>query len=130
MFFLKTVQEPDSVETVKKEEVKEDVPTLLLPDTTVEGFPTLELNQETENDPIYDVSDDDIFDAPETMKMLREEENTEDMFDIDEAFAEKVDTNATDFAVDDVNSNSDDIAIDKKRPKFSEIQHIKLWFEQ
>ena len=99
----------------KKEEVKEDVPTLLLPDTTVEGFPTLELNQETENDPIYDVSDDDIFDAPETMKMLREEENTEDMFDIDEAFAEKVDTNATDFAVDDVNSNSDDIAIDNSK---------------
>ena len=104
--------EEDRTKKDKKEEVNEDVPTLLLPDTTVDGFPTLELNQETENDPIYDVSDDDIFDVPETMKMLQEEENTEDMFDIDEAFAKKVDTNATDFAVDDVNSNSDDIAID------------------
>ena len=37
------------------------------------------------------------------------------MFDIDEAFAEKVDTNATDFAVDDVNSDSDDIAIDNSK---------------
>jgi|GEM_PF-6019972 len=104
--------EEDRTKKDKKEEVNEDVPTLLLPDTTVDGFPTLELNQETENDPIYDVSDDDIFDVPETMKMLQEGENTEDMFDIDEAFAKKVDTNATDFAVDDVNSNSDDIAID------------------
>ena len=104
----------------KQEEVKEDVPTLLLPDTTVDGFPTLELEQETENDPIYDVSDDDIFDAPESMKTLSEEDKREDTFDINEAFAKNTDTAATneidtttnDFAFNDNDGNSDDIDID------------------
>ena len=92
--------------------IKEDTPSLLLPDTTVEGFPTLELNQETENDPIYDVSDEDIFEAPETTKMPSEENKVEDTFDIDEAFAKNVDANTNDFAVSENNSDGDDIAID------------------
>lgn len=91
------------------EDPNKDVPALLRPDATVEGFTTLKLEEETDADPIYDVSENDIengiFDTPDTLDTL--DEDVEDSFDINEAFTSEVDANAGDLA-----ANDDDVAID------------------
>lgn len=94
-------------------DIENDEAAHLLPDTTVEDFPTLALDKEPENGPIYDVSDDDIFEVPEPEKTPSEKGNSvEDIFDIDEPFRDNLGAKASDVATFDDNTQADDVEID------------------